>query len=124
MDANYDCYYRNKSPNWGGPGPEDNPSLDIDDTNGAGPETIKFDNPGFTDQNGFTAPYRVGVHYYEDRLFGASDATIKIYLQGNLAGEWTRTLNQSKNFWETAGIIWTANDKRVQEINRFYQSVR
>jgi hypothetical protein len=119
----YDCFYANPTPDWGRSGPEGNPSLDIDDTNGAGPETIKFNDPEFTDQNGISGPYRVGVHYYSDSLLGASDASIKVYLQGRLAGEWIHTLNSTNNFWETAGIIWTNTDKRVQEINRFYESM-
>ncbi|MGB0646838.1 MAG: choice-of-anchor D domain-containing protein, partial [Bradymonadia bacterium] len=44
-DGRYDCYYLNKAPNWGGSGVEDNPSLDIDDTNGAGPENITMAGP-------------------------------------------------------------------------------
>ena len=83
----------------------------------------KFNDPEFTDQTTVPGPYRVGVHYYSDSLLGPSDATIKVYLQGRLAGEWVRTLNSTNNFWEVSGIIWTNSDKRVQEINRFYTSM-
>ena len=55
--------------------------------------------------------------------FGPSDATIRVYLFGQLEGEWTRRLNATGNFWEVAGIIWRSNEKRVQEINRYYDLV-
>ncbi len=113
----YDCYYANKNPDWGPAGAVGNPSLDIDDTNGAGPENINLDAPDFTG----SGSYRVGVHYFTDGGFGPSDATVRVYLFGVIEGEWTRRLNRTGNFWEVAGIIWTQNDKRVQEINRFYE---
>ena len=124
----YDCYYANKTPDWGPAGSVGNPSLDIDDTSGAGPENVNLDDPDFTDRVGGSGAYRVGVHYYSsgDDFFGtgdygASDSTVRVYLFGVLEGEWTRRLNRTGNFWEVAGIIWTQNDKRVQEINRFYE---
>jgi len=119
----YDCYYANTNPEWGPVGPDGNPSLDIDDTNGAGPENITIDTPEITN-NGY---YRVGVHYYSsgDSFFGEdygpSDSTIRIYLQGVIAGEWTQTLNRTGNFWDVAGIEWGANSSRVIEINRLYE---
>ena len=125
-----DCYYGNKTPDWGPSGPVGNPSLDIDDTNGAGPENINLDDPQFTDQTSTGGPYRIGVHYYSSGGFfgggleyGASDVTIKVYLFSVLEAEWTRRLNTTDNFWEVAGIIWTQNEKRVQEINRFYDFI-
>ena len=122
----YDCYYANKFPDWGPSGPTGNPSLDIDDVNGAGPENINLNDPEFTPN----LPYKVGVVYYSSGSvfgvgndYGASDATIRVYLFGQLEGEWTRTLNTTGNFWEVAGVIWKQNEKRVQEINRFYNTV-
>jgi hypothetical protein len=121
----YDCYFANPNPDWGPTGPMSNPSLDIDDTNGAGPENINLNDPDFTDQTTLPGPYLVGVHYYSSgglftADYGASNSTIRIYLGGSLAGTYTRNLNTTDNFWEVAGIIWTATDKRVQEIDRFY----
>jgi len=130
----YDCYYANKTPDWGPAGSVGNPSLDIDDTNGAGPENVNLDDPDFTDRVGGSGSYRVGVHYYSSDYFyldpdegpmqmelGPSDATVRVYLFGVIEGEWTRRLNRTGNFWEVAAIIWTQGDKRVQEINRFYE---
>jgi hypothetical protein len=42
----FDCYFANKTPDWGAQlDPADNPTLDIDDTNGAGPENINLAHP-------------------------------------------------------------------------------
>lgn len=117
-----DCYYGNPNDDWGPAGLEGNPSLDIDDTNGAGPENISIDTP----ENTGGSYYRVGVHYYSsgDDFFGMdygpSDATIRVYLLGLLSGEWTQRLQRTGNFWEVAGIEWGNMTSRVVEINRVY----
>lgn len=78
----WDCHWRNPNPAWGRDGhPEDDPSLDIDDIDGAGPENINLDNP----EDGAT--YQVGVHYFSDHDFGVSFATVRIYLGGELRFE-------------------------------------
>jgi hypothetical protein len=121
----YDCYFGNPTPDWGVSGrPDDNPSLDIDDTNGAGPENINLDSPENTQMLG--NPYRVGIHYYRASVgpfggadsYGPSDVTLRIYLGGLLAHEVTRVMNDTNDFWEVAGIIWTNGDRRVVEINQ------
>ena len=120
-----DCYYANPSPDWGRLGsPDDNPSLDIDDTNGAGPENVNLNNPENTGDLG--APYIVGVHYYRsDEFFGGRDwgssyVTVRIYLGGELSWEngQAKELRRTDDFWEVAGIIWSGNDRRVQLIDR------
>ncbi|MBV70527.1 MAG: hypothetical protein CMH52_04180 [Myxococcales bacterium] len=123
--GSFDCYFGNPTPDWGQIGrPEDNPSLDIDDTNGAGPENINLDSPENTQTLG--GPYRVAVHYYRASVgpfggadnWGASDATLRIYLGGVLTREFTRRLNDTNEFWEVAGIIWANGDRRVVEIDQ------
>ena len=100
--SRYDVHWLNKTPNWGGG--LANPSLDIDDTNGAGPENINLDGPE-ADSN-----YRVGVHYWSDSGLGASDATIRIYIYGLLQFELTRTLASTDDYWDVAAIIWDSGD--------------
>jgi hypothetical protein len=121
----YDCYFGNPTPDWGQVGrPEDNPSLDIDDTNGSGPENINLDSPENTQMLG--SPYRVGVHYYRASVgafggaetWGPSEVTVRIYLGGVLAHQAIRDLDDTNTFWEVAGIIWSAGDQRVVEINQ------
>ena len=99
----YDVYFDN--PNNGDDGgagiwnPE-NPSLDIDDTDGRGPENIQMDNP--TDCQW----YGVGVHYYQQK-FGTAYATIRIYINEDLVFEKLSTpLEQGDQFWDVARIHW------------------
>ena len=86
-----------REPNWGDPGTaSDDPSLDIDDTDGAGPENINLDNP----ETGVT--YKVGVHYYNDHGYGVSYATLRLYFFGELIFE-----AREKEF-PYAGVWWEA----------------
>lgn len=119
-----DCYYANPNPDWGMVGdPSDNPALDLDDINGAGPENITLDNPENTDDLG--APYKVGVDYYREESlssftgYGPSYVTIRIYLGGQLAwsNDTPKELQRTHDFWEVAQIIWGA-EHRVRVIDR------
>lgn len=70
-----DCYYANclgGRLSWGGPGPEDDPSLDLDNTSGRGPENINIDEP-------FPGTYRVGVHAFR----GNGRVSVRIYCGGS-----------------------------------------
>ncbi|MCB9528327.1 MAG: hypothetical protein H6703_00285 [Myxococcales bacterium] len=119
------CFYGNTNPDWGMLGAvDDNPSLDIDDTTGAGPENVNLNNPENTQMLG--GAYRVGVHYYRSWEefggggdYGPSLATVRIYLGGALAFEGERELFDTEDFWEVASIVWTPGERRVQPINRF-----
>jgi hypothetical protein len=76
FDPIYDCNWTNKQPQWRNPPIEDPrymPNLDLDDTDGAGPEnfTLTFPEPDKC--------YRVGVHYYDEHDWGASYPTIRVY---------------------------------------------
>ena len=105
-----DCYYANTNPDWGQFGnPADDCTLDIDDTNGAGPENISVDTPQNTDALG--GLYEVGVLYYRSDIFGgaqlgASLVTMRIFLQGVLAWEGSRELDRTGYFWHVVGIQW------------------
>jgi hypothetical protein len=75
-----DCYYANcnassgRNLEWGAPGSDDNPRLDLDDTNGFGPENINITRP----QPG---TYRVAVHdFRSDRT---NRVTVRIYCGGS-----------------------------------------
>jgi len=115
FEAPYDIYFRN--PNNGGSGgsgiwnPE-NPSLDIDDTEGRGPENIQMDDPANCQW------YAVGVHYYEQK-FGTAYATIRIYINENLVFEkLNQPLQNGGEFWDVARIHWPTG--RVYDADELY----
>jgi hypothetical protein len=125
----YDCHYQNPVPDWGQlENPADDPSLDIDDINGAGPENISLNIPENTEVLG--APYLVGVHYYssQDRLtqfdYGPSIASLRIFIDGELAWDFTeddnpgeREMMAQDHFWDAAQIDWPA--RRVTTRNQY-----
>jgi hypothetical protein len=102
FDNPFDTFWFNDSPEWGSldPAVDDNPSLDRDDTDGAGPENLNLNMP----QDGLT--YKVGVHYWAGHGFGASDATVRIYLQQVLVFEQTLEGLTECDLWEVAKISW------------------
>lgn len=92
----YDNYFQNREPFWNA----EHPSLDIDDTNGAGPENINMDDP---------TPctwYAVGVHYWRQQ-FGTAYVTIRIFKEGGLAFEYpNKPLRTTNEWWDVARIHW------------------
>jgi hypothetical protein len=113
----WDCHFRNRSPNWGSldPSADDDPSLDIDRIDGWGPENVNMKNP----ENGVT--YRIGVKYYNDHGYGYSDATIRLYLLGTLVWTQTRRLESTGYFWDAATLTWPTMD--VVSIDRVTPNV-
>ena len=104
--GNEATYYGNRNPDWDGlPGTEGDPSLDIDDLCGFGPENINIDIalPG---------EYLVGVDFFG--FTGCSGQgvvgnTLQIYLFGQLQAEFFRDLD-SGDWWEVAIIYWNGVD--------------
>ncbi len=102
----YDLFWYNRNPEWESADPNvpDNPTLDRDDSDGAGPENANL----FRVVYGRT--YRVGVHYWDDHGFGASFARLKIYIGGQLTFD--RDLSalgvpmNPCDLWEAATIQW------------------
>ena len=104
----------------------DDPSLDIDDTNGAGPENIYLDNPEDTARLG--GPYRVGAHYFRSTVsnfgggrYGVSTATVRVYLMGELEYEGEMLLQDTNDFWEVGSIVWSEGQKEFLETSRVFQ---
>ena len=108
-----DIFWQNITSDWGQIGnPNDDPSLDIDDTDGYGPENINHDNP-------VPGAYSVGVHYFADNGLGATYATVRVYVEGTQKLEIReKFLEQSGIFWDVARIQWPSKD--VIRVDRIY----
>ena len=102
FDPKYDAFWFNKGPEWGSydPNVDDNPSLDRDDTDGAGPENLNLTLP----EDGLT--YHVGVHYFDDHGKGASQADVRIYIYGQLKFQQKSKDLVHKDMWNVATIAW------------------
>ncbi len=81
-----------------------NPRLDIDDTNGLGPENTNIDAPR-------PSSYRIYVHYYTlvDRSTDPTQATVRVYIDGALRAEYRRRL-QPDQLWRVGQITWYPDD--------------
>ncbi len=113
----WDCYFNNPSPDWGLQGAvEDNPTLDIDDTNGAGPENVNLSDP----EVGVT--YDVGAIYFRSestfgdpmadrRLQHESYVTVRIFAKGELLTEFVgQTVNNARQLWHVVSINWCEDE--------------
>ncbi len=109
-DSPNDCDYCNVNPNWGGAGTDDDPSLDIDNIKGYGPENINIIAPASGD-------YTLAVVYYGEWYSGtthsvcsgacaSTNATIRLYLNGILVYSDTRTMNDDKQVWTVGDVDW------------------
>ena len=93
-----DACYCNPNPDWGTSAEEDDPSLDLDDVGGYGPENINIQEPADGD-------YPVRVHYFDHNGDGALTATVRFYLDGELFSEESMVLSRDE-VWEAGIIHW------------------
>ena len=102
----YDCYWFNPHPDWAAYGNtnSDNPGLDRDDTDGAGPENINLDNP----EDG--TRYRVAVHYWNDHGYGPALITLRVYVHGALVREINGVRLENYDLWDAATIDWPSGE--------------
>lgn len=102
FDNLFDCFWFNIEPDWGSyqPGVNDNPSLDRDDTDGAGPENMNLAIPENNIQ------YNVGVHYWNEHGYGVSYATVRVYIYGIMVFEIKDVLLQDQDMWDVATVDW------------------
>lgn len=92
-----DCCWCNSTPNWGSSS-DDSPVLLRDSQDGSDAEIMDL----------FSAPdgeYYVRVHYFSDNGAGTSDATARIYIAGQLAGQYTQTMTHNQ-VWDIGFVRW------------------
>ena len=103
-DNQSDCYYWNCSPQYSGERPDwgvegetkDDPFLDIDNTDGIGPETVSINKP----ENG---TYKVTVHAY-DTSKGPTTAVVKAYAHGTEEKTASLLMNKTDTCWDVFTI--------------------
>ena len=111
--APWDIYWLNPTAEWGNPGPDDDPVLVIDDSDGAGPEAIRFDSP----EAGLV--YSIGAYYYADNGYGPSYATLRVYVNGLLDYEYANQfLAAAGTFWLAATITWPTTVTAVNQVSQ------
>lgn len=108
FDKPFDTAWDNMHPNWGSQDPaiDDNPGLDLDDTDGSGPENLNLNIP----EDGLT--YTVGVHYWEDYGYGPSRVTVRVYIHRELMWEKTGVELVHGDMWCAAYIDWPSGQVR------------
>jgi len=101
FDQYWDSFWFNKEPDWATLGePRDDPHLDRDDYDGAGPENLNLSVP----ENGVT--YRIGVHYWNDWGFGPTTATIKVFHYADEIYNVTLEDMDEHDMWSVGSIDW------------------
>jgi len=103
MDVDANCFWFNPNPEWGEPGPGNDPEMMFDDTDGAGPEVISFDNPE-------DLAYLVGVHYWNDHDFGDAWATVRVFVKGQLVASADEVQLSDSNMWTAFRIDWPSGE--------------
>lgn len=112
-DCATDCHYRDcgRTPNWFPAAAGANPSLDIDDRSGFGPENINIDGDGAM-RVVMDGEYRIAVHYYSSNAgvsswpTQVSNATVRIFVFGLLAAELTHPLEADGDLWYAGTLRW------------------
>ena len=115
-DRQWDCHFRTPAADWGVAGfTGDDCRMDRDDTDGWGPEIVSLDEP-------VAGTFKVGVHYWSDKGYGVSYATVVIMLDGVVAYEVRdKALPATGTWWEVCAVSWPS--RNVVPIDRITATV-
>lgn len=106
----WDVFSGNPKPDWGVQGSTlDDPELLVQDTDGAGPESLHYENPLGTAATPVT--YAIGIHYWNDHGFGPSSATVSVFWCGTLAWQVPIATLQVGDFWYVGHLTWPVGAK-------------
>jgi hypothetical protein len=108
-----DDYFANPTPDWGPAGATANPTLDVDDRDGFGPENITIT------QSPQSGTYNIAVHNYCGYSAGGSGpmtATVRVYCMGALVATYSGVHIDRTDDWVTvARVTWPTC--QVQQVN-------
>ena len=110
-----DCHWTNctpyswSRPNWGNQSSTaDDPTLDLDDISGTGPENINIEQPS----NG---TYTIIIHDYPGSSYDpANEVTVNVYLEGVLDWTDTRSISGEDSATTFAKVTWSSGAGTVQ----------
>ncbi len=98
-----DCFWGNRSPDWGVSGDAtDDPLLRRDDLAGFGPEVAAYENP-------IDGVYQLIVDYYASHTpsgIEPTGVTMRVFVDGALAAEISRRLERQGSRWLAATLQW------------------
>lgn len=100
-----DVFWNDLAPSWG-PDMSYTAYLDRDNTIGYGPEDI---NVG----RALPGTYTVYAHYYQDHGGGPSNATVKVYIAGQLAGTFSQQVS-CDGLWQVGTVQWNGTGGTFQ----------
>ncbi len=94
-----DVSFCNAAPDWGVAGERsDDPSLDLDDDDGFGPENVNLPAPA-------DGVYPVRVHYFDDRDDGDVTARVTVFAYGAAIWSGSQVLRRNE-VWEVGQVNW------------------
>ena len=109
-----DTYFSNRLPQWFPDNPESNPSLDVDDNEGYGPENINIETPlpGST--------WTILAHYWNKQTDGDpyTVASLRIYARGQEVADISESLETDEVMWTVAEIQWPESDDEMPTITQ------
>ena len=101
----WDTFWFNAAPKWSAQNlPDNDPTLDLDDTDGAGPENLNLVAPEGTKD--LPMMYSVGVHYWNDHGYGNSFATVRLWVFGALTVQYAKVNLCPLDMWYVGKIHW------------------